>query len=112
MSFPFLLSAAEDVGGVCLLLILFYPQDSGTEGDKACGVLGCPPGRLYEHQFRSKGKKSDSCFLGQSAHWIPWGKKNLGSTPQGDKWEGKVIQLLNKLTHRLSSTTSRLPKCV
>lgn len=29
--------------------------------------------------------------------------------PQGDEWEGKVIQLFTKLTHRPNSTTSAFP---
>lgn len=37
------------------------------------------------------------------------GKRNLGSMPQGDEWEGKVIQLFTKLTHRPNSTTSAFP---
>lgn len=37
------------------------------------------------------------------------GKRNPGSTPQGDEWEGKVIQLFNKLTHRPNSTTPGFP---
>lgn len=37
------------------------------------------------------------------------GKRNLGSMPQGDEWEGKLIQLFTKLTHRPNSTTSAFP---
>lgn len=37
------------------------------------------------------------------------GKRNLGSLPHADEWEGKVIQLFTKLTHRPNSTTSAFP---
>lgn len=56
----------------------------------------------------SMSRKSDS-FTWSVRPMDSLGKRNLGSMPQGDVWEGKVIQLFKKLTHRPNSTTSGFP---
>lgn len=78
MSFPFLLSAAEDGGGVSFFFIPFYPQDSGSKVWVRLKETK-PVDYQVIHQADSmnsslegsKSRKSDSCLLGLSAQWIP-----------------------------------------
>lgn len=78
------------MGGEGLFFFIpFYPQDSGCkvwvrlkETKPVDNWVIHQADSIHSSLEESKGRKSNSCLLGQSAQWIPLGKGIQGQRPR------------------------------